>query len=300
MQRIRAIEDAVEALIAPEVVLKRFQEQQRLVQLLHAAIKPDPAALEFAPSVGALSTISAEIRLKLNPNPPDITAVMGQIGQVLDQSITGIAIRDQGPPSIDLSKIDFQALADKFKQKRNKKTELEELKALIAAHLARMVQLNPTRADFREKFEALIASYNAGSRSVEEIYKQLLTLSLQLSQEQQRHIRENLSEEELAMFDILLQSAPDLSDSDRAKVKQSARELVERIKALLVLNWQQKSSARAKLKLQIEEALDIGLPRAYTPELYQQKCEAVFAHIEQAYPERDKSVYSLTSSQAAP
>ena len=93
------------------------------------------------------------------------------------------------------------------------------------------------------------------------------------------------------MFDILMQSAPDLSDSDRAKVKQSARELVERIKALLVLNWQQKSSARAKLKLQIEEALDIGLPRAYTPELYQQKCEAVFSHIEKAYPERELSIY---------
>jgi type I restriction enzyme R subunit len=242
--------------------------------------------------VGALNTIAAAIHEKRHPNSPDISSVMGQIGQVLDQSITGIAIRDQGPPSIDLSKIDFQALADKFKQKKNKKTELEELRALIAAHLNRLVQLNPTRADFREKFEALIASYNAGSRSVEEVYKQLLQLSLQLSQEQQRHIRENLSEEELAMFDILLQSAPDLSDSDRAKVKQSARELVERIKALLVLNWQQKFDARARLKVFIEEALDIGLPRAYTPELYQQKCEAVFAHIEKAYPERDRSVYA--------
>jgi type I restriction enzyme R subunit len=73
---------------------------------------------------------------------------------------------------------------------------------------------------------------------------------------------------------------------------------VERIKELLVLNWQQKFDARAKLKVVIEEALDVGLPRAYTPELYQQKCEAVFAHIEQAYPERNQSVYSLTSSQA--
>ena len=32
-------------------------------------------------------------------------------------------------------------------------------------------------------------------------------------------------------------------------------------------------------------------PRAYTPELYLQKCEAVFAHIEKAYPERDLSIY---------
>ncbi|MFN9646020.1 MAG: type I restriction enzyme endonuclease domain-containing protein, partial [Cyanobacteriota bacterium] len=290
--RLQAIDDAVEVLIAPEDRRKRFQEHQRLVQLLHAAIKPDPAAREFAASVGALNTIAAAIHDKLHPNAPDISSVMGQIGQVLDQSITGIAIRDQGPPSIDLSRIDFQALADTFKQKPNKKTELEELRALIAAHLNRLVQLNPTRADFRETFEALIASYNAGSRSVEEVYKQLLQLSLQLSQEQQRHLRENLSEEELAMFDILLQSAPDLSDSDRAKVKQSARELVERIKELLVLNWQQKFDARARLKVVIEEALDLGLPRAYTPELYQQKCEAVFAHIEQAYPERDQSVYA--------
>jgi type I restriction enzyme R subunit len=53
---------------------------------------------------------------------------------------------------------------------------------------------------------------------------------------------------------------------------------------MLVLNWQQKFDARAKLKLVIEEALDIGLPRAYTPELYQQKCEAVFAHIKRPTP----------------
>ena len=43
----------------------------------------------------------------------------------------------------------------------------------------------------------------------------------------------------------------------------------------------------------IEAALAIGLPRAYTPELYQQKCKAMFAHIEQAYPERDRSVYAV-------
>ena len=141
-----------------------------------------------------------------------------------------------------------KALARKFQQKEYKKTELDELKALIAAHLAPMVELNPTRANHREKFEALIASYNAGRRSMEETYNLLLRLSQELSQEQQRHIRENLSEEELAMFDILLQSAPELSVSERAKVKQSARELVEQIKQLLVLNWQQKGSARSQLK----------------------------------------------------
>lgn len=58
MQRLQLIEDAVEALIAPESLRQKFLEQQRLVQLLHAAIKPDPAAQEFATSVGALKGIA--------------------------------------------------------------------------------------------------------------------------------------------------------------------------------------------------------------------------------------------------
>jgi hypothetical protein len=88
-----------------------------------------------------------------------------------------------------------------------------------------MVQLNPTRANYLEKFEAFIAAYNSGSRSVEGTYRELLRLSQELSQEEKRHIRENLSEEELAVFDIFLQTAPELSESERSKVKQSAKEL---------------------------------------------------------------------------
>ena len=68
--------------------------------------------------------------------------------------------------------------------------------------------------------------------------------------------------------------------------------MVARLKTLLVLNWRQKSTARSQLKLAIEDALDPGLPRAYTPELYQQKCSAVFEHVYESYPERNGGVYA--------
>ncbi len=32
--------------------------------------------------------------------------------------------------------------------------------------------------------------------------------------------------------------------------------------------------------------------RAYTPELYRQKCSAVFEHVYESYPERDAGVYA--------
>ena len=59
---------------------------------------------------------------------------------------------------------------------------------------------------------------------------------------------------------------------------------MERIKRLLVLNWRQKAAARSQLKLAIEDALESGLPRAYTPEAYQQKCAAVFEHVYESFP----------------
>jgi len=101
-----------------------------------------------------------------------------------------------------------------------------------------------------------------------------------------------MSEEELVIFDILTRPAPELTHEERAEVKKAARELLARMKALLVLNWRQKSTARSQLKLAIEDTLDTSLPRAYTPELYNQKCSAVFEHVYESYPERNAGVYA--------
>jgi type I restriction enzyme, R subunit len=49
----------------------------------------------------------------------------------------------------------------------------------------------------------MIESYNAGSRNIEELFEELAKLSRHLSEEQQRHVRENMTEEELVIFDIL-------------------------------------------------------------------------------------------------
>jgi type I restriction enzyme R subunit len=150
------------------------------VRALYQAVKPDPAALEFAGRVACVSALAEAIRTRLNPNPPDIAPVMGRIGLVLDESITGHEIREAGPGPLDLSRLDFAALAERFAgyaASKHRNTDLEVLKAATRARLEKMVRANRTRADFAEKFEALIDSYNAGSRSIEELFEELLSLS---------------------------------------------------------------------------------------------------------------------------
>ncbi|MEX1183994.1 MAG: type I restriction endonuclease subunit R [Gemmatimonadota bacterium] len=292
LARLQAVEDAIEALIAPDERRREFFGHERLVGTLYRAIKPDPAVLEFAERVAGIMALAAAVRAKVSPDPPDITEIMRQITGLLDESIAGLKIREAGPAAIDLSKINFEALAQRFRKSKHKNTEMEALKAAIRARLERLMTLNRTRTDFVEKFEALIESYNAGSRSIEQLFEELLNLSNSLDEEQQRHVRENLSEEELVIFDILTRPAPELSTEERDEVKKVAKDLLARLNALLVLNWRQKSAARSQLRMAIEDALDTGLPRAYAPDLYRKKCSAVFEHVYESYPERGAGVYA--------
>jgi type I restriction enzyme, R subunit len=289
-----AIGDAADKLMAPETVKRDFLALEALVSSLYRAVKPDPVAIEFSQRCGCLAAIAGCIRNV--SEPPDITHVMQGIQALLDESISSEPFKIQQTTKsygqIDLSKIDFEALRKRFEKQKPSNTDLERLRAAVRAQLERMVRLNPTRADYLEKFQKLIESYNSGSRNIEEIFKELLALSTILTEEQTRHVRENLSEEDLTVFDILTRPAPQLTTEEREEVKKVAHHLLEKLRALLVIGWRQKVSTRARVKIEIENMLDEGLPRAYSKKLYETKCQAVFEHVYQSYQGEGRSIYS--------
>ncbi|TAK86871.1 MAG: type I restriction endonuclease subunit R [Betaproteobacteria bacterium] len=293
-ERAQAVEDAANRLLAPEAVKRDFLARARLVDALYGAVKPDPIAIESAKRCGSIRALADYIRNRADP--PDISHVMQGIQELLDGSIASepfkIHDRSGSYPTIDLSKIDFEALAKRFEKEKPKNTDLERLKAAVRAQLERIVRLNRTRADYLEKFQALIDAYNAGSRNIEEIFRDLLALTGVLTEEQGRHVREHLSEEELTLFDILTRPGPNLTDEERDEVKKVARLLLERLNALLVLGWRQKIQSRARVRIAIEDTLDAELPRAYSKDIYQAKCNSLFEHVYEAYQGDGSSVYS--------
>ena len=288
-----AIQIAADRLMAPEAIKRDFLALAALVSSLYRAVKPDPVAVEFVQRCGCLAAIAQCIRTVTEP--PDISHIMQGIQSLLDESIAAepftIQQRTANYGQIDLSKINFEALRERFENKKPSNTDVERLKAAVRAQLERMVKLNPTRADYLVKFQELIEGYNSGSRNIEEIFKELLALSTVLTEEQTRHVRENLSEEELTILDILTRPAPQLTSEERNEVKKVAHHLLEKLHKLLVLGWRQKISTRARVKIEIENALDEGLPRAYSKEIYEAKCSAVFEHVYQSYQGEGRSVY---------
>jgi type I restriction enzyme R subunit len=304
MERLSLLAAAVERLISPDPQRKDFLAHERWVTTLYQAVKPDPAVLEFSSRVACIVTIAATISERLGEGPTDISAVMVDINRLLDESIAADGFRIKEPSSgdgrgvIDISAIDFKALAKRFAKSQRKNLELEQLKAAVRAQLDKLIRLNRTRTDYLTKFEELIESYNAGSREIEELFEELLILSRALDDEQQRHVREHLTEEELTVFDLLMRPGPELNTAEREEVKKVAHLMLERLKSLLVLDWRKRGDARARVRLAIEDTLDAGLPKAYSPTLFKAKCAAVFEHLYENYQGEGASTYSRPASVA--
>ncbi|MDQ7825676.1 MAG: type I restriction endonuclease subunit R [Candidatus Eremiobacteraeota bacterium] len=295
--RVGLLDDAVEALVASEEVKRRFLDLANTIQRLYKAVLPDQAAQVFSAEVIPVEVIACKIRA-LTP-PADISLIMQQVEALLDRSIAteGYVIREATPPYgdehwIDLSRIDFEKLAEKF-QTGHQRTINEKLKGTVAQKVMAMVRLNRTRMNYLERFQEMIEAYNAGSLNAEEFFKQLLAFAQSLNEEEKRGLSEQLNEEELALFDILTKPEIEMSDADREKVKSTAKELLATLKTgKLVLDWRKRQQARAEVRVTIEKVLDQGLPRAYTPELFELKTTAVFQHVYDSYYGAGRSLYA--------
>lgn len=292
-EKIALLDDAVEKLIESEETKRTFMGIASTVSRVYRAILPDPLAKEVVADAVLVSVLAQKI--KSLTTPVDISAVMNQVEDLLDRSVAPIPYLIHETPDeklYDLGKIDFEKLKEKFAKGR-KRTEAEKLKALLNEKLVQMAKLNPSRADFLEKFEKLIARYNSGSANIDELYGQLMDFAASVTEEDQRSMREGLTEEELAVFDILTQPVPVLTDKQREEVKKVCKSLLEKLKAeKLVLDWRDKAATRGAVRQAIELELDRGLPEVYDETIYEDKCHAAFAHIFSSYPGGGASIYS--------
>ncbi|MFK5921449.1 MAG: type I restriction endonuclease subunit R [Verrucomicrobiota bacterium] len=284
---------ALNRLLRTDEVKENFLGQAKDIARLYKAVMPDPIIPDLAPRCQLVQELAKAIRA--TKNPVDITGVLQSISEKLDGSIVAephIAPGEEAK-TIDLSKIDFEALEEKFSKTNTKNTETQKLRALIERKLDNLIRLNASRYDYLEQFQKMVEEYNSGALSIEQLFEQLVIFSKQLNEEEQRHIRENISEEELAVFDILTRPGPELDGKEIELIKRVCRDMLAKLKTeKLVLDWRKRRTTRAAVRVSIEEMLDSGLPEKYTVELFEQKCGALFQHILEKYPQRDVRVYT--------
>ena len=205
-------------------------------------------------------------------------AIAGEINLTVSQTIVDEAM---------------EVLERKFARSNAKNIEAQQLRALIECKLDNLIRLNASRYDFLDRFQKMIEAYNSGALSIEQLFSELVTLTKDLNEEEHRHLREAVSEEELAVFDILTRPGPELTPVETEAIKKVCRELLAKLKTeLLVLSWRNKRTTRAAVRVEIEKMLDGGLPEKYTADFFEQKCGVLFQHVLEKYPDSGESVYA--------
>lgn len=281
LEKIRLLDDAVDAILVNDESKQKYLILSGNMSRLFKAIKPDPAINEFLPICTLYLILSLKIR-SLTP-PADISRIMDSIEQLLDRSISAEGYVIRTPTILDLGELNLDVLREKIERNRIR-TEAERLRGIVERKVRDLVSLNRTRINFLEKLQQMIDEYNSGSLNTEEFFKRLVAFARDLQEEEKRAIKENLSEEELTIFDLLTKPEMKLSKREEDVVKKVAKDLLETLKQeKLVLDWRKRQQTRASVRLCIEEILD-HLPETYSKNIYLGKCEIVYQHIFEAYP----------------
>jgi type I restriction enzyme R subunit len=286
---------AKEALLVSPEVRATFLADARQVRKLFKALLPNPAAATHQRTVAAVREL-AEFVVGAPP-AQDLSTLTSAVDELLDRSvgaeeylIRAAAREADDDVLIDLTLIDFEGLAKRFAGKQ--RSETDRLARLLQRRALDAATKNPTRYDLVARIEELIAAYNAGSMNIDEYLRRLIALSKALTNEEHRAVSEGLTEEELALFDLLTKPEPTLTDDERSEVKASARKLLARIHEELVIDWRRKAASAATMRISIRQLLDDDLPPTpYPPELFDQKVQAIYDHVATAYRDGRNSAY---------
>ncbi len=298
-EKVKAMDDLIEAVLVNDEVRARFMSLAAAIARLYKAILPDRLANDFAPLVTLYAVVTCKMLTR--QDPPDISKIMEDVEALLDLSIEtkGYIIRErgaeeavQGNGRIDLSKLDMAKLRAQF-EAGQQYAATQALRSALATRLETMVRLNKSRTDYLEKFQQLIDEYNSGAEPIDLVFAHFHAFQQELDSEQRRTISENLSEEELALYDLLTRPNLKLAPKEREQVRQATLDLLEVLKReKLVLDWRQRQQSRAQVRSTIEQILDQELPPIYTADLYKQKCDTIYQHVYDSYFGPGQSIYA--------
>lgn len=293
LMRLKLISQGVEALLAPDERRRAFLRLAVNVTNAYKALLPDERAAPYLKQVAVIHTLADSVRAKLGP--VDISAISAKIAALLDEKLEGVAILtpliagDTPHGRVDLSGIDFEKLGSLFKT--SPKVATERLREKAQEKVQEMAGRNPTRVHLVEKLEQLVAAYNAGSVDAKRFFAELRSFIDGLDEEEQRAAREGLSEDELAIFDLLTTPEPKLTKTQEVEVKAVARHLLTRLHDLVDgLDWTGNQQTRGAVWSEIRVKLNDLPETPYPQQLWDEKVDQIWNFVLQRYDGEDSRI----------
>lgn len=277
--------DFANIIVGNDEIRNEFKVLVNTVDNLYESLRPDIFKMEFDPRYkDAILYLIGIVEGKIRPEK--LEAARGKINELLDQSVLvaedamKYTINESGK-EIDLSKIDTDELRAMFRHTRNRNLEIADLRVHIEKKLEQMLKRNVTRSDFAERFRAIIDAYNAGGSQNDDFYEKIIKFMEELRAEEERHVKEDLTEEELEIYDLLRKDK--LTKAEEQRVKLAAKELYSALIAkkneLFVVGWHNDPQPKERVRSAIVECLNSALPESYDRDIFHEKSSVIYQHI---------------------
>lgn len=296
--RLRALRDAADAMCTTLETKKTYcnfvSEINRLMKFADRKDIPPESRKQRT----ALNAIYSELQKKRKST--DITDLTVTINEIVNEYVH---IDEQTPgrqrASFNLGGINFELLAKEFNRIKNKNLVMKDLTELIQEKLDQVLENNPDRIDFIERYKVIIEEYNQDQdkAAIEKAFEELIKLAESLDAEQNRYIAEGFSDpEELRIFDLI--NSNELSKKDIKAIKEVAVELLAKIKERIreLHNWTEKEETRANVEVLIRDTLWTELPSTYSDDLFQICQKKVFEHVCLRYKDFDVGPINISKA----
>ncbi|SDF21855.1 type I restriction enzyme, R subunit [Bacteroidales bacterium KHT7] len=209
------------------------------------------------------------------------------MAKTLDNSVTAMVAEDQVKYGIrqgkviDLSKLDIESIRKEIKTTPYKSMEIDDLRTFIEKTLEQLINKNCTRVAFSQRYRNIIDRYNAGGSENEDYYEKLLQLIADLKKEQARSTEMDLKEEELEIFDLLIQGRKLTKDEEQKVIlasKNLYNKLMEEKDRLMVVDWYKDEQPKTKVFTLIQKSLNNDLPECYDRIAFADKTNLLLNH----------------------
>ena len=285
-KNVSLFKEWADVLLGCEEWRKSFYVYESTVSTFYQSCKPEILGDPIVRKVAVFQYLRGVVGAVIEQQ--DITQVMVEINELLDESVVvddgqvhtqreSFTINTTGK-KWDLSKTDFDKLKHEFKDQKFKNIECQDLLSFLQRKLKEMLGKNSTRRDFAEHLQEIIDRYNSGGANTENIYEELVEFAKGMKEEDERHVREGLTEDELELFDLIKKKK--MTKAEEQKIKLAAKKLLKRLReeqpSVLVEAWFKDTQTRKVVRNAVEEVLDSELPDSYDKQVFRTKCDNVF------------------------
>jgi type I restriction enzyme, R subunit len=260
---------------------RRYQDAVLALTKAFALASASDEARDIRDEVGFFQTVRAALVKSVESEGSNSGARDFAIQQILDRAVVSTEIVDilaaAGITTPDISILSDEFLAE-VQQLEKKNLGLEALRKLLDDEIRSRSKTNVVETKrFSERLESAIARYHTNAISTVEVMQELITLAKEVRAARKRGEDEGLSQDEIAFYDALAESESAVELLGNESLKLIAHELLVSLKSSASVDWSQRESARARMRVLVKRILR---KHGYPPDLQDAAVQTVLRQAE--------------------